>query len=58
MNKDGLAWRSKAQSVTIIGNDLKKTEWMRLNKQAFQVCNDWLGEGSDEEAALLNDGCY
>jgi hypothetical protein len=37
MNKDGLAWRSKGQSITIIGHDLKRAEWMRLSRTVFQV---------------------
>lgn len=37
MNKDGIAWRSKGQSITIIGHDLKKAEWLRLSRLQFQV---------------------
>lgn len=37
MNKDGIAWRSKAgQGVTVVGSDVRSGEWRRVSR-LFQL---------------------
>ena len=37
MNKDGIAWRSKAgQGVTVVGSDVRSGEWRRVSR-LFQI---------------------